>query len=209
MLNNGGIASPGHCVTFSTNEINEQPKNSCIMPLETQIINVKKQGKSYTFKEFIESVVLKLNNPWSGLRILGNNPVYSNTIISNERLQSIPENGQLTIIVTLEFKENTAHKKDEGPSPEQANIGVSQGFTHSGAQLPASNIHTIKVENIFHDIICENHGEVSMSRHDIITIPWPTGESTHVSAFTAQLFFTVVFPIHFLNAQETFCQEAY
>lgn len=50
MLNNGGIASPGHCVTFSTNEINEQPKNSCIMPLETQIINVKKQGKSYTFK---------------------------------------------------------------------------------------------------------------------------------------------------------------
>lgn len=63
MLNNGGIASPGHCVTFSPNEINEQPKNSCIMPLETQIINVKKQGKSYTFKEFIESVVLKLNNP--------------------------------------------------------------------------------------------------------------------------------------------------
>lgn len=63
MLNNGGIASPGHFVTFSPNEINEQPNNSCIMPLETQIINVKKQGKSYTFKEFIESVVLKLNNP--------------------------------------------------------------------------------------------------------------------------------------------------
>lgn len=111
MLNNWGIASPGHCVTFSPNEINEQPKNSCIMPLETQIINVKKQGKSYTSKEFIESVVLKLNNPWSGLRILGNNPVYSNTIISNERLQSIPENGQLTIIVTLEFKEKYCSQK--------------------------------------------------------------------------------------------------
>lgn len=105
------------------------------------------------------------------LRILGNNPVYSNTIISNERLQPIPENGQLTIIVTLEFKENTAHKKDEGPSPEQANTGVSQGFTHSGSQLPASNIHTIKVENIFHDIIGETMGEVGMSRQNIITIP--------------------------------------
>lgn len=122
----------------------------------------------------------------------------------------IPENGQLTIIVTLEFKENTAHKKDEVPSPEQVNIGVSQGFTHSGAQLPASNIHTIKVENIFHDIIGENHGGVGMSRQDIITIPWPTGDSTHVSTFTTQLFFfTVAFPIYFLKAQETFCQEAY
>lgn len=104
-----------------------------------------------------------MNNPLSGLRILGNNPVYSNTIItcSNERLPSIPENGQLTNIVTLEFKENTAHKKDEGPSPEQANTGVFQGFTHSGAQLPASNIHTKKVENIFHDIIGETMGKLA------------------------------------------------
>lgn len=42
---------------------NDQQKNSYIMPFETQITNVKKQGKSYTSKEFIESVVLKLNNP--------------------------------------------------------------------------------------------------------------------------------------------------
>lgn len=111
-----------------------------------------------------------MNNPWSGLRILGNNPVYSNTIISNERLPSIPENGQLTNIVTLEFKENTAHKKDEGPSPEQANTGVSQGFTHSGAQLPASNIHTKKVENIFHDIIGETMGKLAWA--DRISLPF-------------------------------------
>lgn len=58
-----------------------------------------------------------------------NNPAYSDIIISNERLQSIPEDGQLTDIVTLEFKENTAHKNDKGPSPDQADIGVSQGFT--------------------------------------------------------------------------------
>lgn len=65
MLNHGGIASPGHCVpnpNFPI-EINDQQKNSYIMPFETQITNVKKQGKSYTSKEFIESVVLKLNNP--------------------------------------------------------------------------------------------------------------------------------------------------
>lgn len=86
---------------------------------------------------------------------------------------------------------------------------VPQVFTHSGAQLPASNIHTIMVENIFHDIIGETMGGVGMSRQDIITIPWPTGESTHVSAFTAQLFFTVAFPIYLLKAQETFCQKTY
>lgn len=50
MLNNGGIASPGHFVTFSPNEINEQPNNSCIMPLETQIINVKKTRKKLYFQ---------------------------------------------------------------------------------------------------------------------------------------------------------------
>lgn len=155
-------------------------KKSYILPPKTPIINVRKQGKSYTSKEFIESVVLELNNSWSGFKTLGNNPVYSNTIISNERLPSIPENGQLTNIVTLEFKENTARTGKHW---------VSQVFTHSGAQLPASNIHTIKVENIFHDIISETMGEVGISRQDIITIPWHTGESTHVSASTAQLFF--------------------
>lgn len=194
MLNHGGIASSGHCVTFPQ-EINEPAKIFPRLPPEIQIIKVRKQGKNDTSKEFrVRRLKIEQSLNW----LKNNNPAYSDIIISNERLQSIPEDGQLTDIVTLEFKENTAHKNDKGPSPDQADIGVSQGFTHSGAQLPDSNIQIReKVENIVHEIIGENHGEVTINRQGTITIPWPTRDNIPVSEFTTQHFFTLAFPALF------------
>lgn len=51
MLNHGGIASSGHCVTFPQ-EINEPAKMFPRLPPEIQIIKVRKQGKNDTSKEF-------------------------------------------------------------------------------------------------------------------------------------------------------------
>lgn len=51
MLNRGGIASSGHRITFPQ-EINEPAKNLSRLLPEIQIIEVRKQGKDDTFKEF-------------------------------------------------------------------------------------------------------------------------------------------------------------
>lgn len=51
MLNHGGIASSGHCVTFPQ-EINEPANIFPRLPQEIQIIKVKKQGKNDTCREF-------------------------------------------------------------------------------------------------------------------------------------------------------------
>lgn len=51
MLNHGGIASSGHCVTFPQ-EINEPATIFPRLPHEINIIKVKKQGKNHSSKEF-------------------------------------------------------------------------------------------------------------------------------------------------------------
>ena len=51
----------------------------------------------------------------------------------------LPEDGELSDITTLQFQLDTPHNNDKGLSSEQIDIGVSEGFSYSTAQLPDSN----------------------------------------------------------------------
>lgn len=113
-------------------------------------------------------------------------------------MQSLPEDGELQDITTLQFTENTLHTNDQGPASEQTEINVSEGFTNSGAQLPDSNINIrSQVESILQDVIGDNHGDVSVNKRGTVTIPWPTRDNIPVSEFTTQYFFTLAFPALF------------
>ena len=124
MLSHGGIASSGHCVTFPQ-EINEPAKIFPRLPQEIQIIKVKKQGKNETYREFrVRRIKVEQALKW--LKI--NNPAYADIIISSNRLLHLPEDGELSDITTLQFQLDTPHNNDKGPSSEQIDIGVSEGF---------------------------------------------------------------------------------
>lgn len=201
MLSHGGVASSGHCVTFPQ-EINEPAKIFPRLPQEIQIIKVKKQGKNDTCREF-RVRRLKVEQALKWLKI--NNPAYVDIIISSDRLLHLPEDGELSDITTLQFKENTPHNNDKGPSSEQIDIGISEGYSHSGAQLPDSNVHVKEnVEKIVQEILGENHGEVSINKRGTISIPWPTRGNIPVSEFTTQHFFTLAFPALFPHGSGDF-----
>ena len=52
LLNHGGIASSGHCVTFPQ-EVNEPAKRFPRLPKEIEVPKVKKQGQNDTLKDFV------------------------------------------------------------------------------------------------------------------------------------------------------------
>ena len=92
MLKHGGIASAGHCVTFPQ-EVNEPAKIFPRLPSEI-------------FKE----ALLFLKN---------NNSAYTDIIISQDRLNSLPVDGELTSVQTVEFNPDTVHNSDLGPASFQ------------------------------------------------------------------------------------------
>ena len=194
MLKHGGIGSSGHCVTFPQ-AIDEPAQIFPRLPAEISLIRVRKQGKNDTTKAFtvrrkkVENALLWLKN---------NNPVYSNIIISNDRLQLLPENGELQSIKTVEFKENTVHDNDVGPAPDQINIHLKDENTHSGILLadPPTDIRE-KVKNIVQDITGNVHASVTQSKRKLITIPWPTRDNMPVPEFTTITFFSQAFPTLF------------
>ena len=52
LLNHGGIASSGHCVTFPQ-EVNEPAKLVPRLPKEIEVPKVKNQGQNDTSKDFV------------------------------------------------------------------------------------------------------------------------------------------------------------
>jgi hypothetical protein len=52
LLNHGGIASSGYCVTFPQ-EVNEPAKLFPRLPKEIEVPKVKKQGQNDTLKDFV------------------------------------------------------------------------------------------------------------------------------------------------------------
>jgi hypothetical protein len=92
MLKHGGIASAGHCVTFPQ-EVNEPAKIFPRLPSEINIVRVRKLGKNDTSKDYsvrrqkIQEALLFLKN---------NNSAYTDIIISQDRLNSLPVDGELT-----------------------------------------------------------------------------------------------------------------
>ncbi len=59
-----------------------------------------------------------------------NNPAFSDITISQDRLQMLPENGELQDIHTLEYNSDNTHSHNEGPAPQQVDPGIIDGETN-------------------------------------------------------------------------------
>ena len=195
MLKHGGIGSSGHCITFPQ-EINEPCKIFPKLPTDINIIRIRKQGRNDTSKEFR---VRRFNVEKALIWLKLHNPAYSKIEISRERLDMLPEDGEIGDLHTVEYTSDVSHINDKGPAPEQLNcVDIDDGETNSSVLLPEVNVDIRKaVETIVHDVVGENAGDVTMSKKKILTLPWPTRDNTPASEFTTQNFFTLSFPCLF------------
>ena len=109
-----------------------------------------------------------------------NIPAYSDIIISQESLNSLPEDGELPNILTVQSNDITSGETDKGPAPDQINPGKVDGTTHSSLPDPELNISE-DVNKIVKDVIGENHGKVSVNKKGTVTLPWPTRNNEPVS----------------------------
>ena len=194
LLKHGGIASSGHCVTFPQ-EVNEPAQIFPRLPEEINIIKVRKQGQNGTSKEFrvqrhrVQNALLWLKQ---------NNPAYSDIIISQIRIDNLPVNGDISSIHTIEYKSDTVHQNDQGPAPQQLEVGDDVGETASSVLLPDQVMDVRKqVENIVHEVVGDHHEEVTMNTRKTISIPWPSRDNIPISEFTTRHFFTMAFPALF------------
>jgi hypothetical protein len=51
-----------------------------------------------------------------------NNSAYTDIIISQDRLNSLPVDGELTSVQTVEFNPDTVRNSDLGPAPNQTDL---------------------------------------------------------------------------------------
>ena len=194
MLKHGGIASSGHCITFPQ-ELNEPAKIFPRLHNEINLIRVRRIGKNETSKDYS---VRRFKVQNALLFLKQNNPAYSDIIISQERLNSLPEDGELPNILTVQCNDITSGETDKGPAPDQINPGKVDGTTHSSVLLSDPDINiSEEVNKIVKDVIREIHGKVSVNKKGTVTLPWPTRKNQPVSEFTTQYLFTLSFPALF------------
>ena len=137
-------------------EVNEPAQIFSRLPREIKIIWVRKIGKNDISKDYTVRRI-KIQNALHFLK--NNNPGFRNIIIREDRLNSLPENGELQNILTVEInKDSCSLKKDKGPAPDHTNPGEIEGTTHSGVLLsdPKVNISE-EVNKIVKDVLGENN----------------------------------------------------
>ncbi|KAK3104656.1 hypothetical protein FSP39_007268 [Pinctada imbricata] len=193
LLKHGGIGSSGHCVTFPQ-DINEPAQIFPRLPKEINIIKVCRQGKNNTSKTF-RVRRYKIQNALIWLK--RNNPAYVDIIISQERLNELPIDGDIDI-PTIECNENTTCNNDRGPAPDQTELSVETDVeTASSVLLPDPTVKIAdKIQNVVNEII-ENNENSKKSNSKVPTISWPTRDNEPVSEFTTKYFFTLAFPCLF------------
>ncbi|CAG2201823.1 unnamed protein product [Mytilus edulis] len=197
MLKHGGIAANGHCVAFPQ-EVNEPGKILPKLPSEVNIIRVRKIGKNDTSKEFnVRRQKVQIALIW----LKKNNPAYSDIEISEERLNLLPEDGQIQNIHTLEYNSNVGHLNDQGPAPKQIDPGNVEGETISSVLLPEPCFDIKqKIQDAVDEIATEENTNISINKKGQVSIPWPTRGKIPLSEFTTRHFFTLAFPCLFPHA---------
>ena len=191
LLKHGGIASSGHCVSFSQ-DVNEPAQILPKLPHEINVLKVRRQGKNDSVKEFrVRRYTIQSALQW----LKSNNPAYSDIIINEERLNKLPVNDGLDFNNINVNPYETSH--DEGPAPEQLNSDEVSGESDSCVLLPEPSINIRdEVEKVVEEVVGPEHGSVTYNRK-VLTIPWPTRDGVPVSEFTTRNFFTLAYPCLF------------
>ena len=188
MLKHGGIAARGYCVAFPQN-INEPAQILSDLLQQIQIIPVRKQGKNDTTKDLnVRRSVIQKVIEW----LKQHNSAYSDIIISQERIDHLPENAPIDIHY-VETKVPYNLHTDLGPAPLQVDPGEGDGNTVSCVTLPdpAINIRE-QVQKVVEQVVGEKHGPVTAGKK-YVTIPWPTRGDVPLSEFKTTYFFTLGF----------------
>ena len=193
MLKHGGIAAKGHCIAFPQ-AVQEPATILPRLPVEVDIIRVRRQGRDDTHKDFrvrrrrVEDAIRWLKE---------NNPAYSDIIVDDTRIQNLPEDGELPELRTVEFS-GTQHENDQGPAPEQLDTADvdEDAETVSGVLLPEPGVDVQEqIQSAVNQLVSDNrepetddgdHQRVAVQRP---VIPWPTTDSTPASEFTTPYFF--------------------
>ena len=131
MLKHGGMAASRYCVAYPQN-INESAQILSNLLQQIQSIRVRKQRKNDTTKDYnVRCSVIQKVIVW----LKQYNPAYSDIIISQERIDHLPENA-LIDIHTFETKVPHNSHTDLGPAPLQVDPGEGDGNTVSCVTLP-------------------------------------------------------------------------
>ncbi|EDO35707.1 predicted protein [Nematostella vectensis] len=129
------------------------------LPADVDIIRVRRKGMEDTNKEFrvrrrrVERALYWLQQ---------NNPVYADVTIDIERIESLPLDGDLPDIRTVEFAEDVHHQDNQGPAPQQLDAGETDmdESTFSGILLPEPGVNVAeRIQSAVDGLIAEENEE--------------------------------------------------
>ncbi|WAR05713.1 hypothetical protein MAR_021082 [Mya arenaria] len=166
MLKHGGIASSGHCVSFPQ-EVDEPGNILPRLPHEIDIIKVRKHGQNESYKHFKVSRSKVLN---ALVWLMANNPAFHDIIISEERLQLLLENGELSDIEETEVNKNFVNIDDQGPAPGQLNVSLEEKYFSTSGVLLADTSTNIaeKLKCVIEDVLGHEHASnIQKDRHGL------------------------------------------
>ena len=186
MLKHGGVSAKGHCVTFPQ-DVNEPARILPKLAKDITILRVRKPGAKNLSKEF-NVRRFKVQQALTWLKI--HNEAYSDIEISEERLNLLPEDGE--IFIDTIHSDTLSCQNDLGPAPEQVSTDDVSGETSSTVTLPEQSFDLKEgVQNIIKNMVSE------IKKPNKVVIPWPSQNNVPMSEFTAQFFFTLSFPCLF------------
>jgi hypothetical protein len=85
------------------------------LPKEIEVLKVKKQGQKDTSKDF----VVRRYKVQSALNFLKtNNPAFADIIIDIDRINSLPIEGELSDIETIDYNPHNDLSSDKGPAQD-------------------------------------------------------------------------------------------
>ena len=120
-----GIAFRGHCIPSSSARTSYCSATSTS---RSGHHTCEKKERDDTHKDFrvrrkrVEGALCWLKD---------NNPVYTDIVIDEARLQNLPADGELSNLRTVEFSETTEHMDDQGPAPKQLDAGETDSSDDS------------------------------------------------------------------------------
>ncbi len=198
LMKHGGMSASGHCVTF-TQAVDEPAKIFPRLPKEIHMLKVRRRGKNNSCKDF-QVNRKRVENALNFLK--SNSPAYQNITIDQDRLNLLPENGEINL-QTTEYHEHETNN-DLGPAQNQSTINFDTETTSaSSVPLPddATDIRA-EVQKIVNEVMGDS-GEIEGTKKSI-TITWPSKGDTPISEYTTKFFFSMAFPSLFPYAKAEF-----
>ncbi len=175
----------GHCINLPQN-VTELAKSLPRYPKDLAIIIVKIKGKDNTFKD----VTVRKQKVHDALVWLkNNNPHYSELIINEHALNSLPENGVPPELMTVETDDDIISDEDcssdMGPPTGNPSEDIVYNDSDMSSFLPVGEKQQQEIEAV----------KSQLSEHEPIS--WPTVENEPLNEYQISHLATMAFPTLF------------